>query len=225
MLEKNEGGDASGESILSGFGSSCGSSTDETSDQEEFIAELTRQMAENMLQDDDEKKLTNFHLPPTNKPKPSQFHPIHVVQNNKQGKKYRQQNQQHRYGNGSSRTGFLTSPLQNGSGMKVVFLGEIGSKNGSSGGTGVFIPHATNNLPDHQPRKKPGRCPTVLMPERVLQTLKQHFERTANQAHPNGVFHTNHNRKLQPQEASNKRVANNDVNNQLELQLPQEWTY
>lgn len=212
MLEKHQGGDASGESILSGFGSSCGSSSGETSDQEEFIAELTRQMAENMLQEDDHEKFTISHL---NKPKPSHFHPNHVVQYNK-GKKYRQHNQQHRHG-------FL-STLQNGSGMKVVFLGETGS----SVGTGVYIPHATNNLPDSQPRKKPGRCPTVLMPERVLQTLKQHFERTGNQAHPNnGVFHKNHNHKLQPQETStsNKRVANNDVNDQPELQLPQEWTY
>lgn len=63
------------------------------------------------------------------------------------------------------------------------------------------------------------------MPERVLQTLKQHFEKTANQANPNGVFHANHNRKLRPQETMNKRVADNDVNTQLELQLPQEWTY
>lgn len=63
------------------------------------------------------------------------------------------------------------------------------------------------------------------MPERVLQTLKQHFERTANQANPNGVFHTNRNHKLRPQETSNNRVADNDVNGQLELQLPQEWTY
>lgn len=222
MLEKHEGEDTSGESILSGFGSSCGSSTDETSDQEELIGELTRQMAENMLQEDDENS-TISHL---DKPKPSQFHSNHVVQNDK-GKKCRQQNQQHRYGNGSNRGGFLSTSLQNGSGMKVVFLGETGSKNGSSGGTGVFIPHATNNLPDPQPRKKPGRCPTVLMPERVLETLKQHFERrAANQAHPNGVFHTNHSHKLQPQETnSNNRVASNDLCDHLELQLPQEWTY
>lgn len=59
-------------------------------------------------------------------------------------------------GNGSNRAKFLSSTLQNGSGMKVVFLGQTGLKNGSSGGTGVFIPHATNNLPDPQPRKKPG---------------------------------------------------------------------
>lgn len=83
MLEKHEGGDTSGESILSGFGSSCGSSTDETSDQEEFIAELTRQMAENMLQEDDDDKLTISQLAITNNPKPSQFHPIHVAQINK----------------------------------------------------------------------------------------------------------------------------------------------
>lgn len=73
-------GDTSGESILSGFWSSCGSSTDETSDQEEFIAELTRQMAENMLQEDDEK-LTTLHLANTNKPEPTQLHINHVVSN------------------------------------------------------------------------------------------------------------------------------------------------
>ncbi|XP_074358760.1 uncharacterized protein LOC141698051 isoform X1 [Apium graveolens] len=227
MWENHEGGDTSGESILSGFGSSCGSSTDETSShQEEFIADLTRQMAENMLQEDDDEKLPISQLSITNNPKLSQSHPIRVPQiNNKQGKKYRQQNEQQRYGNGRNRGGFLSTTLQNGSGMKVVFLGETGSKNGSSGGTGVFIPHATNKLPDHQPRKKPGRCPTVLMPERVIQTLKQHFEKTANEGNPNGVFHTNHNHKLRQQETSNKKAADNDVTNQLELQLPREWTY
>ncbi|KAL1827514.1 hypothetical protein ACET3Z_005926 [Daucus carota] len=201
--EEKPQGDASGESILSGFESSCGSSSDEAFDQEEFIAELTRRMAENMLQEDEEKLAIS-------QPKPSQFH----LQNIQQGKKSRQQMKES--GNGSNRAKFLSSTLQNGSGMKVVFLGQTGLKNGSSGGTGVFIPHATNNLPDPQPRKKPGRCPTVLVPERVLHTLKQHFEkRTSNQAHPNGVFHTN----------QNQRVANNNVSNYQDLQLPQEWTY
>lgn len=60
VYEKNEG-DGKGDSILSGFGSSSGSSTDETSEQEELLDELSRQMAEHMLQEEDMDKVANYN--------------------------------------------------------------------------------------------------------------------------------------------------------------------
>lgn len=68
-------GSTSDDSVFSGFGS-CGSSSsvldtpamsemDSTeSDEDDFMAELTRQMAENMLQDEDDKKTahTEVHI-------------------------------------------------------------------------------------------------------------------------------------------------------------------
>lgn len=60
------GAGSSGDSVFSGFGSYGSSSSDlntpamsemdsTESDEDDFIAELTRQMAENMLQEDDDK--------------------------------------------------------------------------------------------------------------------------------------------------------------------------
>lgn len=69
-FDKNEG-----DSILSGFGSSSGSSTDETSEQEELLDELSRQMAAHMLQEEDMEKVANY-----NKLKAARFQPNHVFQ-------------------------------------------------------------------------------------------------------------------------------------------------
>lgn len=221
VCEKNEG-DSNGDSILSGFGSSSGSSTtDETFEREEFLDELSRQMAEHMLQEEDEEKVAD-----NNKHKPTRFEPNNVLQY--QGLKYgKEQVKEHK--DGSSKAGFRGGAVPNGSGMRVVFLGENGSRNGSAGGTGVFIPHATNNQPDHQPRKKPGRCSRVLIPERVLHSLKQHHEkRNAGQTHPIATSPAHQNlMRLQHLETPNKTVVNNkkNDNNDDELQLPQEWTY
>lgn len=74
VCEKNEEY-GNGDSILSGFGSSSGSSTDETFEQEEFLDELSRQMAEHMLQEEDQGKVVN------NKHKATRFQPkINVFQ-------------------------------------------------------------------------------------------------------------------------------------------------
>lgn len=89
VCEKNEG-DASGESILTGFGSSSGSSTDETSEQEDLLAELARKMAENMLQDEEEeeeeggekaKEPIPIQQAANNYHKTTLFQPNNVVQN------------------------------------------------------------------------------------------------------------------------------------------------
>lgn len=74
-----------------------------------------------------------------------------------------------------------------------------------------------------------GRCSRVLIPERVLHSLKQHHEKRNDQAHPTAMFQAHHNqmRLLQQQETPTKKVVNNnnDADGDAELQLPQEWTY
>ncbi|XVF05425.1 hypothetical protein REPUB_Repub05bG0171100 [Reevesia pubescens] len=63
---------------------------------------------------------------------------------------------------------------QAGSDMRAVFLDASGSRNGSSG-TGVFLPRVIGT--PGESRKKQG-CPTVLIPARVVQALKLHFDKT-----------------------------------------------
>lgn len=76
-----------------------------------------------------------------------------------------------------------------------------------------------------------GRCSTVLIPERVLHSLKQHHEkRNADKTHSISMFQNHQNQmRLQHRETPNKTLVNNNHNNQGddddELQLPQEWTY
>ncbi|KAL1817232.1 hypothetical protein ACET3Z_019806 [Daucus carota] len=171
------------------------------------MAELTRKMAENMLLEDDNK---------TTPLSPVSDNTAQCGQYEHQKKAHFQHQPRNReYGYAHARRPGVLSAAQAGSGMRVVFLG---SKNGSSG-TGVFLPsQATNNnnivnpAYDHQYRKKPV-CSTVLVPERVLQTLKQHFEKRSN-AQGGLQSHTQQNQRLQSQENHNQ-----------ELQLPQEWTY
>ncbi|WOH02267.1 hypothetical protein DCAR_0521656 [Daucus carota subsp. sativus] len=201
---------SSAESVFSGFGSSSGLNTPAGSDldsleseEDDFMAELTRKMAENMLLEDD------------NKTTPVSPNDRYICNGLCTKAHFQHQPRNREYGYAHARRPGVLSAAQAGSGMRVVFLG---SKNGSSG-TGVFLPsQATNNnnivnpAYDHQYRKKPV-CSTVLVPERVLQTLKQHFEKRSN-AHGGLQSHTQQNQRLQSQENHNQ-----------ELQLPQEWTY
>ncbi|KAK1394243.1 hypothetical protein POM88_013299 [Heracleum sosnowskyi] len=217
VCEKNEG-NGNGDSILSGFGSSSGSSTDETFEQEEFLDELSRKMAEHMLQEEDEGKVANKH-------KATRVESNNVFQYQRYGED--KEVKENKYG--STKAGFRGGAAPNGSGLRLLYLG---SRNGSGGGTGVFIPHATNTQPDHQPRKKPGRCARVLIPERVLHSLKQHHEkRNADQTRPIAVFQAHQTQmRLQHQDTPNKAVVNNNKNENNdddndELQLPREWTY
>lgn len=205
---------SSTESVFSGFGSSSGLNTPAGSDldsteseQDDFMAELTRKMAENMLLEDDNK------TSPASSPVSDNTAKCYQTEHQKKAH-FQHQPRNREYGYAHARRPGFVSASHAGSGMRVVFLG---SKNGSSG-TGVFLPsQATNNniinTPyDPQYRKKPV-CSSVLVPERVLQTLKQHFEKRSN---ANGVVrsHTQQNQRLQSHE-----------NNNQELQLPQEWTY
>ncbi|KAG2274722.1 hypothetical protein Bca4012_045314 [Brassica carinata] len=59
------------------------------------------------------------------------------------------------------------------SGVKAVFVDGSGSKTGS-GGTGVFLPRSHGTVVET--RKKSG-CSTVIIPARVVEALKVHFEK------------------------------------------------
>ncbi|KAF3443530.1 hypothetical protein FNV43_RR13214 [Rhamnella rubrinervis] len=91
--------------------------------------------------------------------------------------------------NGALSCGFSSTPWPNqkvGSGMRAVFLGGSSSTGTGSNGTGVFLPCVVGNsnrncsTNQNQSRKKRGSSP-VLIPAKVLQALKVHFDRVGYQ--------------------------------------------
>ncbi|XP_017233986.1 uncharacterized protein LOC108208025 isoform X2 [Daucus carota subsp. sativus] len=204
---QKHGGEAGGDSILSGFGSSSGSSTDETCEREESLDELTRHITANMFMDDDEMEKGNQHIA-------TLFQPTNVLENQEK-KYYWRQKDVKEAGDGGGR-----AVAPDGSGMRAVFPAGSGSRKGSVG-TGVFIPRVTDSPPNHHHRRKPGRGSRVIIPERVLQSLRQHREnRSANeasQAPPN-----------ENEEAPSKEVVNQSKMDEAcddEFHLPEEWIY
>ncbi|XP_015575494.1 uncharacterized protein LOC8279810 [Ricinus communis] len=138
------------------------------------------------------------------------------------------------FGNGQKVSSWvnLQQKQRTGSEMTAVFLGEPGSRSGSSCGTGVFLPRGISNTCES--RKKPG-CSTVLIPARVVQALKLHFDKMGIESRPNGASFPV---QLQQHDGvmvdvryglqMKKRNQSKDVqsmNNHQEMGLPQEWTY
>ncbi|TYH16178.1 hypothetical protein ES288_A05G098000v1 [Gossypium darwinii] len=120
------------------------------------------------------------------------------------------------------------SNQQAGSHMRAVFLSASGSRNGSCG-TGVFLPRGIGGTPTES-RKKQG-CATVLIPARVVQALKLHFEKTGVPTRSsNSPFPLQHdacvsgrnNSMHSLQKYQSKTVP---ALNHQEMNLPQEWTY
>ncbi|XP_044476462.1 uncharacterized protein LOC123204002 [Mangifera indica] len=112
-----------------------------------------------------------------------------------------------------------TNQQQPSSGMRAVFLGEPGSKTGS-GGTGVFLPKGIGN--PSESRKKSG-CSTVLIPARVVQALKQHFDKV-------GLPSASKFNEKFPLQHDSMHVTGNERNSlhsqqHQDMDLPQEWTY
>lgn len=113
-------------------------------------------------------------------------------------------------------------PAQNlsGSGMRAVFLGPPGSKR-ESVGTGVFLPRSVNPT---EPRKKSNiknGCATVLVPEKVVQALKNINAQSQSQSRldSSGRFQGHNN---------GFHGSTHDIDNavgSLEIRLPSEWTY
>ncbi|XP_073300726.1 uncharacterized protein [Primulina huaijiensis] len=227
------------------FGSELGSSG---SEDEEFMAELSRQMAECMLNDEEEEE---DHAEDSNTDGTSVCEGFEVY--------HQLKNQPQESGVGESRvkgnkrvpnTGrdFVNYKHKGhgihkifGSGMKAIFLDNSGSSYGV-GGTGVFLPRCPN---DPTREKKKPVC-SVLMPVRVLQTLELHFSRLSDASSPVSRGSTNprclgHDTPnwtshpglkdtrngLFPLQNDDPRFESQAANEEEEeeMQLPQEWTY
>ncbi|KAL5750394.1 hypothetical protein ACOSP7_024997 [Xanthoceras sorbifolium] len=123
-----------------------------------------------------------------------------------------------------------THQQQPGSGMRAVFLGGSAGSGAGSCGTGVFLPRGIGYSPD-QSRKKPG-CATVLIPARVVQALKQHFDKMGGGL-PSGfngsTFPLQHDAVLGGKNSSlytqQQQQQQSQSMNKQEIGLPQEWTY
>lgn len=208
------------------FGSELGSSGTSGSEDEEFMAELSRQMAECMLIEEED-------------------HAEDGTSSVGEGSEvYQLKKQPQESGIGERRVPNMGRNYVNyrrngqgivGSGMKAIFLDNSGSSYGS-GGTGVFLPRFPN---DPTPKKKKPVCSTVLMPMRVLQTLELHFSRLSDSS--SSVSHGTSprcidqdtpwthsglkgNGLLSPQNDA-QRFQSHQAHEEEEMQLPQEWTY
>ncbi|XWS59891.1 hypothetical protein CRYUN_Cryun08bG0160800 [Craigia yunnanensis] len=123
------------------------------------------------------------------------------------------------------------SPTQNRSGMRAVFLGNPTGKR-ECAGTGVFLPRRIGT--PSEPRKKPA-CSTVLLPDRVVQTLNLNLDEIAAQPqlHPrfNASFTADSDAALKPRSGGNVSASQKQCNFRPqqginhEVRLPQEWTY
>ncbi|KAF5744558.1 hypothetical protein HS088_TW07G00131 [Tripterygium wilfordii] len=109
-----------------------------------------------------------------------------------------------------------TSYSKINSDVRAVFLdNQTGSRTGCSG-TGVFLPRRIGNTSSDS-RRKTG-CPTVLIPAKVVQALKLHFDKMSVPARPNGIiFQSPASRQRQSQAMT--------TTSDQEMGLPQEWTY
>ncbi|KAJ6408996.1 hypothetical protein OIU84_008650 [Salix udensis] len=134
---------------------------------------------------------------------------------------------------GRARGGQFTGHQQQhrtGSEMRAVFLGDTGPISGSGGGTGVFLPRGSGNTSGSQ--KKPG-CSTVLIPARVVQALKLHFDKMGVAAGSNGaIFPVQQDASsgevrygLQLQQMKSQSPSMPAINCHQGTGLPQEWPY
>ncbi|WCJ28380.1 hypothetical protein M5689_010081 [Euphorbia peplus] len=112
---------------------------------------------------------------------------------------------------------------QGGAGMHAVFLGNRGAKR-ECAGTGVFLPR---QIPTPTPvvSRKKSACSTVILPENVVQALKlddgvqkPQFQRVTGTFLPGGE------NAPRPRNC-NVQKRNNKPTQDIELRLPQEWTY
>lgn len=102
-----------------------------------------------------------------------------------------------------------------------------------SRGTGVFLPRATCNNNTTESRNKPG-CSTVIIPARVAQALKLHFDGMGPPSRSNGtgvLFQQDPSNGdvcfvLQPQPKNRSRKASASASkHHRDIGLPKEWTY
>ncbi|XP_041990186.1 uncharacterized protein LOC121741485 [Salvia splendens] len=226
--------------LRSDFASSDGDDSD-------FIAELTRQMAERMLDDEEDPaesvvqtKANDYKNcgAETELNEPTQPNiQVYELKNqapvrkerrrgrrvrrseSAQPKQLQKTEQQYR---GSLEWGGVGINGYSGSGMQAVFLGGSGPRLGYTG-TGVFLPRDLTEL-----KNKPG-CSMVLMPTRVLQVLEKHFSSRIQQdsnGPPLGggplTDESTESNGLELGSSPELEIRPPDIS---EVQLPQEWTY
>ncbi|XP_010535436.1 PREDICTED: uncharacterized protein LOC104810743 [Tarenaya hassleriana] len=127
---------------------------------------------------------------------------------------------------------------RNGSGVKAVFPDGSGPRPGSCG-TGVFLPRGTGTGTSTgtvlESRKKTG-CPTVIIPARVVEAVKSHFDKLAlpsdfpphhgNQTDAFLMAMDNNNKNVLPRpKKSYAEVVSARSRRGTPLDLPPEWTY
>lgn len=260
-LSKNKS-KSTNSSYWSCFGSSdCGSvlnspieselgstETESEESEEDYMAELSRQMAYYMLQDDNNHDHHHHHhdkqekLPWTASPPPSTFWPS--LDSTHEGPKFKSKQSlidgqiravqyyklnlkkdQSMKKNQNKKRANIVDP-QSLNPVRAVFLEGSGSETkSSSGGTGVFLPQKIGHASES--RKKQG-CSTVLIPARVVQALKQHFDKVGvpsrfNRDFPlqdDGLLGLNNNSSSNSQQQQPAPVSYHQ-----EIALPQEWTY
>ncbi|XP_022874830.1 uncharacterized protein LOC111393506 [Olea europaea var. sylvestris] len=213
----------SSSALSSPFGSELDSTETSGSEDEDFVAELTRQMAEHLLLEDEDNSLSNCVSHETKLRKQGRKSRGRRVRRSEytQKKPFYQTEQQYKganWGNG----------YPYGSGMRAVFLGGSGSSNGSCG-TGVFLPRGSDVPAEH--KKKSGVCSTVLIPTRVLQALELHFNRPMmskdstdqHSSQNSNDVHVNDSSRFNGEEA--QLIEKQSGNENEETLLPQEWTY
>ncbi|EOA13782.1 hypothetical protein CARUB_v10026875mg [Capsella rubella] len=124
------------------------------------------------------------------------------------------------------------------SGVKAVFVDGSGSRTGGSGGTGVFLPRSHGTV--MEPRKKSG-CSTVIIPARVVEALKVHFDKLGVPSTFSSDIPPFHDALLvsmknqsnksssssRPVRSASPYVVEMSAESRQEPQadLPQEWTY
>ncbi|XP_051120507.1 uncharacterized protein LOC127244159 isoform X2 [Andrographis paniculata] len=182
----------------------------------EFAAELARQMAEFMFEEEeeeinDENKKFIIEGPESETQPPAanqgRFRPERrkkLPPTHRQKKQLRNADPKYRP---SSRVG---------SGMHAVFLGGSGSS-----GTGVFLPRASG-LPTGS--KEKSGCSMVLMPTRVLRVLEFHF--TTLQGGTDEISRLSDKKKKDEQENNGPELATTTHSSSDDLsQLPEDWAY
>ncbi|KAE8705649.1 hypothetical protein F3Y22_tig00110419pilonHSYRG00141 [Hibiscus syriacus] len=251
----------SGSELSSPTGSDHLNSTiTESSEEEEdcLIAELTRQMAQFMLRDED-KHEKSYGSPMVEKNEETAAYghgfqskqalideQIRAIKQLKQEQPMKQKEQKpktkHHQSKGKVLGGFNNgyhsntlwytlhqqqlhqqqSKKQTGSDLRAVFFTGSVSKNGSSG-TGVFLPRATGGTSCNS-RKKQG-CATVLIPARVVQALKLHFEKTRVPSRFNTTDFNNGSDIMNSPQKGRSGATVPRTSHHEEVSLPQEWTY
>ncbi|KDP42176.1 hypothetical protein JCGZ_02906 [Jatropha curcas] len=229
----------SGSALSSPVESEQGSTKSESDQGDDYTAELTRQMAHYMLQDDENRHenesrqaLIDYQIKAIQimKQKQESFcrgQRANGYNNKQQVGKFHQSK-----GRGFSGQKFswpnLPQKQRTGSDMTAVFLGDHSGVKTGSCGTGVFLPRGIDNT--CEPRKKSG-CSPVLIPAKVVQALKLQFDRMGVESRFHGskfpvqydglTLDASYGRQIQKK----SQAWTEPAMNHQEMGLPQEWTY